>query len=297
SLTMSNTGKSLCDPIAKAIKKVFIFPYFKADGTINSIDITGATPLNDAFFLALINNTTPSNRLYPLPRASSVTSPRAESIFETYGDDTKDFIREGVRSVVMTLSKQSAIYLGKIKDWKCQDIGVILVDAEGNMILSSTAAGLGYGIRIDKGSLDATLVFAEDNVSQKIEVKFNFHPDERDENLRVVLASNMPGANLLLRNGLIDVNAVYTTITATAFTATMTSDFGDPTHPAKIEGLVKADFVLKKGSAVIVITTVTETAPGVYAFVYPTQTTGTLTLTATKAGFDFSRINTAIAVS
>jgi hypothetical protein len=293
-LSLSNTGKSQCDPIAKAIKKVFIFPYFKADGTINSIDLTGATPLGDAFWTALINNIDPLQRIYPLPRASSVTSPRAESVFEEYPDGTKDFIRKGVRSVIVTMPKQSFIYLGKIEAWKCQDLGVIFADVEGNMILSSSVSGFGYPIRIDKGSLDAVPILADDATTQKVDLMFNFHPSELDSNLRVVTTGNMPGATLLLRDGILDINAVFTAITSTGFTATLTSDFGDPTSPAKITGLVKADLNLKKAGATVTITTVTETTPGVYVFVTPVQTTGPATLSGLKNKFDFTRVSNTI---
>jgi hypothetical protein len=74
--------------------------------------------------------------------------------------------------------------------------------------------------------------------------------------------------------GLIDANIALSSITTTGFVATITTDYGTALTDGKVKGQLSADFSLYNDtdSASIPITTVTETADGVYTFVMPAQT-------------------------
>jgi hypothetical protein len=292
-LSLGNTGQPNCEPVANATKKIIVVPYFDSLGNINSIDTTAT--LNKAFFDALTNQVDGSKRWFPLPQIKNVTDEKGDSVFETFEDATMSFIREGVRTFKGIMPKQTPTFLGKIKNYRCSEVGVFLVDKDGNLIGSSIVAGKMNPIRIDAATWNAVLVKGTDTTIQKIMLGFQFHLDELDENLNMILSSEI-GISVISLTGLLDVYATATGISTTGFTAKLTTDYGSPITPIKVKGLIITDFALfnVSTSAAITITSVVENA-GVYTFVFPAQASGNiLRLTPTKAGFDFSNVVTTV---
>ena len=77
-------------------------------------------------------------------------------------------------------------------------------------------------------------------------------------------------------------------IAATGAVATLTLDYGTAKNPIKVKGLVATDFLLYNTTTSTTVTkTVTETADGVYAFVYTTITgsTDVIKLSLAKNGY------------
>ena len=89
--------------------------------------------------------------------------------------------------------------------------------------------------------------------------------------------------------GILDVNAVYSSISTTGFVMATTSDYGDVKTPLVVKGLLLADFSLYNNTAAasVVITSVTESPDGTYTFVIPAQTSAdVMTLTISADGFE-----------
>lgn len=298
-VSLSNTG-SACTPIMQVTKQLILVPKYDNDGDRNKVLFTDV--LNQAYFTALINQADPTKRWYPLPELKNIEDVRGDNIIETFEDQSSVFIQEGARtfSGLMIASigsgAGSAQLKGKIESFRCTEFGAYHIDKNGNLIGSLTEDGLGlYPIDIDPQSLSAMLMKTTDTTIQKLNIRFNYSTLECDENLRMIAASELGGANLLGLRGLITVYPEYSNIDNTTFTAKLYTDFGTPANPVVVKGLVAADFALFNvdDNASVTIVSVTESPDGTYVFTFASQDNGEeLRLTPTKNGYDFNPVVT-----
>ncbi len=286
---LSNTGTA-CTPVMSVTDKIILVPYYNNDGEVNSIDLTDT--LDAAYFTALVNQADASKRWFPLPSLKNVADERAENVVESFDDGSSVFITDGNRSFTGLLIKGSVQLLKKINAARCVEVGIFVIDRQGNLIGSILADGTLAPIKLDKDSISALLVKTTDTTVQKIQLKFNFSQDESDENLRMVTADEM-SYDVRLLKGLLDITVTYSSITTTGFVATLKTEYGTVITPVLDKGLDLADFALYNDtdSAAVTPSSVTEDPEGVYTFVMPAQgTTEVLFLTPTKAGRDYSAV-------
>lgn len=290
-VSLSNTGKASCEPIASVIKKLILVPLYDSTGVRNSITLTDT--FNAAYFTAKVNHADATKRWYPTPEIKNVESAKADSVFETFNDQSKDFIQEGVRSFTGIMPSTSPAYLGKLKAARCTEVGVYAIDKDGSLIGSLTDAGLLYPIKVDAGSFNPTLVFGTDSTIQKINLTFDFDVNERDEDIAMIISDDMvAGVNLLTLNGLLDVYSLVSGVAATTFTAKLYTSFGSAVSPITVKGLLLADFALYNvtDSAALAISAVVETS-GTYVFTHASAVAGKVRrLTPTKNGYDFAPV-------
>lgn len=295
--TLNNTGTPTCEPLMSVMKKIIIVPLFDDAGVENYIDLT--TTLNQAYFTARLNDSDPSQRWYPTPEIKNITSEKADSVFEEMEDASKFFIRQGIRSFAGLMPKQSPAFLGKLEGFRCRQIGVYIIDKDGNLIGSFTETGKLFPIRVDESSWNPTLVFGTDTTVQKIALGFDFHVDENDSDLRMITATDISPVNLNSISGLLDVNAAYSAPSTTSFVAELTLDYGSIINPLVVKGWVAGDFSLYNvtDSLAVTILTVTESPSGTYTFTFAAQTSGdSLRLSATKSGYDTSTLDDTLIV-
>jgi hypothetical protein len=290
---LGNTGVPNCQPIATVARKLIMVPLYKDDGTKNFIEI-GVDALDQAWFDAKVNNASADERWFPLPQMENITQERAESIFETAPSGVTAKIREGAKSFSGEVWKQSPTFLGKLKEATCVSFGVYVVDNDENIIgYEPDSDGKVYPIAVDNNSFDPRLVDATDALVQKILVAFNFADSMRDEFL-VMLTEDDYTFDAINAKGLLDVSSANSAITTTSFTVTLSTAYGSAASPVKVKGLVLGDFSLAELSPTpgsISITSVTESADGVYDFVIPAATSAdVLELTPSKNGFDFTAV-------
>ena len=130
--TWGNTGSPSCE-ILEGVTRGLIFVSMETSaGTANKI-ATGAT-LNKAYFDALINNSDPTARWYPVRNLENVEDVRAEAIYETPPSGYKYKIKDGVRSFKAMAMKKSFVFLSKLEQLGCNDIGVYRIDSNDNLI-------------------------------------------------------------------------------------------------------------------------------------------------------------------
>lgn len=287
---LNNSGVPDCTTLEGVAQKYIAVPRVSSDGTNNGVLLTDT--LNQAYFDAKFNEADPTKRWYPLPLMKNIEDVRAEVIRQTFNDASSVIIQEGARSVAAMVVARSTVFLGKTKQWSCNDFDLYTVDKQKNLIGQLSTDGLYLeGIPVDKNTWYPNLVKTTDTTQQMIAFSFEWDQTAADEDIRQISAGSLGGANLLLSNGLLDVNAVPSGISTTGFTLTQTADYGDVTNPIQIEGWVIGDYtLLDDGGSPITITSVTETpaSSGIYVFVIPAQTSGdVLTLDASKTGFDF----------
>lgn len=302
--TMLNTGVD-CTPIMEVVQKLLLFPVYDSTGVRNYIDL--ASPINAQLFSDMINEADGSKRLYPLPNLKDIKDTRGEPIRETYPDRSSSFIAEGVRTFdgIIVGRDGNTIIKGQIESARCGEMGVYGVDRLGNLIgvISSDGTQL-FPIRLDSDSISVNYIKKTDTTQQKLQITFNYHPDESDNCLRMVAADELGGASLLTLKGLLDVFVTFSDITTTGATAFLFTKYGTVLNPVEVEGLVITNFVSTVGgatsnirntttSADVALTSVTEstTVPGSYALVFPAQTSAdVLAVDCVKLGFDFTAV-------
>lgn len=288
----SNTGQS-CVPIMRVQKKIFLVPTFDSTGAANEIDLTQT--LNEAYFVARVNDTDASQRWYPLPEMKNIVDERGDSLYQTFEDGSKVFISQGTRSFngLIVGADAAPQMVGKITSHRGVGMSVFIVDKEKNLIgkVGSSATKLAP-IELEADSIDAIFVKTIDTAIQAIKVSFDIHMNEDDADLRMIQSTEMSYDISRLR-GLIDVDSTIDNESTTGFEVTLTTDGGTPITPVLCKGLVIGDFALYNvtDSSSITITSVTESPAGVYTFVIPTQTSAdVLRLTPTKNGYDFTDV-------
>jgi len=295
-----NTGSD-CSPLLLATRKLILVPKYASDGTRNIILYTDV--LNKAYFDALINNSDKSKRWYPLPQLKNVDDNRGENIEETFEDGSKLFVQEGARlfkAWITPLAGQGAVspqMKAAIESARCVESMVYLIDKAGNIIGSEAPDGSGlYGIEIDSQTISAMFIKATDKTGPKIELKFGFDADEKDENLRMITCDELGDADVLSLRGLLNVCVIATDIEDDGFKAKLVTDFGTPINPGLVKGLIQTDFAIKNvtDNSSITITSFTESPEGTYEFGFASQDPGdVLQLIPTKAGFDFQCVKDA----
>ena len=289
---LGNTGTPSCQPIATVAKKLIVVPTYDSTGVKNSITI-GDT-LDEAYLTAKINAADASQRWFPLPLMENVTQERAETITEVSGSGSIARIRDGVRTFSGEMWKQSPTFLGQLLDAQCVDISVFVIDTDGNVIGSCPSAdGKLYPIAVDKNSWDARMAFGTDSTVQKVVLSFQWSDNEKDEYVSM-LTSDDYTFDILNANVLRDVTSENSAITTTGFTVTLSTLYGSKANLVKVKGLLLGDFALAELSptpGAISITSVTESADGVYDFVIPAATSAdVLELTPSKDGYSFTAV-------
>lgn len=285
---LGNSGTPNCFPIGNVTNNLIIVPTYDSTGARNFIDTTAT--LDSTYFTARINDADTSKRWYPLPAMKNVEDVRAEAITESFNDGTTVKIQQGARTFTGMMIKQSPVLVGKIANYACTKISAFVIDIDGNIIGNGEEAGKLYPIEVDNESWDVIFMKATDTTVSKIQLNYTYDRNEDDGNLRMILASEM-SQDVRDLVGLLDVNVVADTITTTTFNLTATFDYGSQVTPLPFEGAVLADFTLynETTTSSIAITSVTEGAAGVYAFVYPAQTSAdVMTLSLSKNGFEMA---------
>lgn len=287
---LSNTGTA-CTPIAEVAKKLIVVEYFKEDGSVNSIDLSTAT-FDQTFFSNLVNQSDPKLRWYPLPNMKNVTTERAEPIRESFDDGSVAFVGQGSKSFTGIIINGAPQLAKSLESVRCVEIGVYIVDKTGNLLGSGITDGFLQPFRLDKDSFSVRVIPATDTTIQKVEVSYNYSIDEKDEDVVMVTAEEMTYSPVNLQ-GLLDITAVYSSISTTSFKATLKTVYGTPLNPVLDEGLLITDFALYNvdDSAAVTILTMTENPDGVYTFTFAAQGSGEdLRLTPTKDGRDYSAV-------
>jgi len=286
---LNNTGISNCPTLMDVTKGLIAVSRVANDGTSNSIP--SGTTLDAAFFESKLNEPDPSKRFFPVMNLDNVENLRADSNFQTTGSGRNIFLTEGVRAFQGDIIGADPKVKGFLDSWSCGKIMVYAVDKSRNMWGIQSADGLSLeGMPIDGNTNDPKFLFTTDTTKNAAQVKFEFDELMRDEDISYFASSDITGVDILTINGLLNVNVAVSLETSTTFTITMTQDYGPISLKNPIEGYLITDFTLVETSptpGAIVITTVTESAPGVYDFVVPINAGATNLLTAAKNGFDF----------
>lgn len=288
-----NTGYyQNCDSNFKVMRGLFIVPTFDADGVKNSVP--AGTLIDSDFLSGKLNETDPLLRWYPLMPLESAVSERADPTLFTNPSGAIEFVKDGVKNLSFELRQRGSEFKGQIESCPCSELSFFAIDLTGR--LRGLITGLDeisdfFPVPIQPGSFYSKLVDATEENPEHLTVNFQYELTVKDSLLRVY-PENLTTASLLSAKGLYDVFMDISGVTTTAFTAGLRTIYTDGSL-RRPTGLLVGDFDLYDvtTAADIVITSVTETSPGIYHFVIPTTTTSNVKrLTPTKIGFDFTNV-------
>jgi len=284
---LSNIGTPGCEPIGGIAKKLIITALTGDDGVRNRILLDDT--LDETYFSDFVNQTDASKRWLPTPLVENVEDIRDESIKQALNSGSALFVQQGIRNFTAVLTRESSVLLGKLEAVRCFEVGVYVVDKNGNLHgnISSDKLYL-EPIPIDSGSWDPILVKATDAEVQMIQLNYAFSSLAKDADLRMILASEIVDFQLLSLKGLLDVNVAVSAIIATAFLAKLTLDYGSAKNPILVKKWITGDFTLFNETTSLAVVVVASEAPdGSYTLTYIAQTAAdVLTLSATKTGFE-----------
>lgn len=275
--------------VTPGITKKFIFvPYFKADGSINGIDLS--SPFAEAQIDALINQMDKNLRWYPTATVSNFVTDRADPITETI-DNVDYIVSEGVRTMSGDFLSASAGLAKKINANNAVEVGVFLVDSANGLTGIKSGCNDLNPIRLERNQFGKLMFPTESNVF-KVMWSATWSRLITDGDL-VTLCYEDHLTDILSKNGLVDVVACNTTVVDAS---TLKTSFNIPNGSAKgiaFAGLVAGDFQLinETTSATVSITAIAENPDGTYEFSFAAQTTGDIgKLMAAKAGFEFEEV-------
>lgn len=273
-------------------------PLYANDGTKNKIDLTAT--LNAAYFNALINHADSSKRLYPIPgEIKTVEKPKAENITESFPDQSKQFVAEGIRSFSALFPGLNQIFAGQLKASRCTDFGIYEIDNAGAILgYTNNETGVLYPIRVDKNTWAPVWEPITDTTVEKVKLTFEFPSTVVDEYLLHIPSSDITGINLLGVNGLIDILSTNVSCSTTVLVAKLFTKYG-----TKAKGLVITDFYDVAGgagskvynttdSAALTLTSVVESPAGTYTLTMAVAQTVSdkIRVTPVKTGFDYTDV-------
>ena len=290
--TLPNGSQPNCATIIGLQKKFIFVPLFDSTGARNSIDLSAT--LNAAYFTAKINHVDYSKRWYVLPEMKNVTSEIGDPTFEEFDDKTKRFVRAGVRTALGSVINGIPSLEGAINSFRCHRVGVFIIDINGSIIGTiSEDETLLDPKEIESQSINAKLVLASGDVSQKVDIAFQFSLNDADSSIRVLKQTDLTGVTPLTFTGLLTVKSTYSAIGLSSFKAKLFVENGSALTKFPVKGLLAGDFALYNvtDSLAVVIISATENPDGTYTITYAAQgATEVLRLTPTKTGYDFAAV-------
>lgn len=272
--------------IHPGITRKFVFvEYFKADGTINGVDLSSA--FGEAQIDALINQSDGKLRWYLSDSISNFTTERDDPNTEAV-DNINYITSQGTRNMSGDFLSSSTELSEKINGNNCIDIGVYLID-EDNGFAGIVNRDLWMDpIRLERNAF-GKIVFPTESSIFKVSYSSTWQKTVKDGDVRVLPFSEH-GTDLLNKRGLIDVSASSeaTTSTTTASVRWTTTDGSASGTP--FTGLAFGDFTLTNTTTnlPVAISASVENPNGTYEVTFAAQTASdNLTLTATSTGFEF----------
>ena len=287
-LGLSNTGSNTnCKTLISIARKVILVNTFDSAGV--RTQIPAGTTITDAYASGKRNESNPQDRWFPTPSLDNVEHIREDSVFFTTSGGANIKVRDGVKPFVGVIIDGTTEYFNQFSNYRCADISAYVVDTQGNLRGTKDDDGNFFPIRINASTWDAGYIEATDDAPEMTRMKWEWSQDESDAKLRAIKASDIE-ASLLEIDGLFDILGTLSGIqSATTFTLLLETIFD-----VLVTGLVTGDFtLLNVGSQLpVVLTSVTEsqTVPGRYDFLFPTQAGSIVQPGGSKIGFDFAKL-------
>ena len=236
----------------------------------------------------LLNAASPLDRIYPIGKFENVEHNREDDVFWTANSGKQAFVREGFKTFQGMIINAPRELTAKLNSNACQSFGFHFLDDSNQLVTKKGSDNTKCKpILIDPDTFRTKYMEATNDAPAMLMLSFQWKSTEKDADVKVVGGLDYTGSDLY---GLIDADAVYSSISAAGFTATITSTcYGGP-----VEGLLLGDFTLTEISptpGAVTISSVTESSAGVYDIVASSTSGDVLRLSASKDRFDFAEMS------
>lgn len=122
--SISNTGESSCRVLISKAKGFVFLSMVNSSGVTPSLDpLTDV--VNNTFVDAKINAANRLDRWFPVNGIRVSEDVRADDEYFTYPDGTREFLRQGARTVVATRGSGTPQFVKKVKTWATFNGGFI----------------------------------------------------------------------------------------------------------------------------------------------------------------------------
>jgi len=266
-------------------RKYIFVEYFKADGSINGVDLSAT--FGEAEINALLNQSDKALRWYLSDSISNFVTERGDPNTETI-DNVNFITSQGVRNMSSDFLASSAELAKKINGNNCVDMGVYLIDEDNNINGIVNRDNFLDPIRLERNSF-GKVVFPTESTIFKVSFSSTWGKSVKDGDLRSLgFASH--GTDILSKRGLIDVNESNSNA-ATSTTATVRYTTVDGSaNGSAFTGLLFGDFAMFNTTTqlAVVVSASVENPDGTYELTFAAQTaTDVGTISATSTGFEF----------
>ena len=235
-----------------------------------------------------LNAADPLNRIYPIGKFENVEHNREDDVFWSANSGKQAFVREGFKTFQGFIINAPRELTAKLNSNACQSFGFHFIDDSNQLVTKKGPdATQCRPILIDSDTFRTKYVEATNDAPAMLMLSFQWKSTEKDADITVVGGLDYTGSDLY---GLLDADAVYSSISASGFTATITTS----AYGTAVEGLLLADFSLAEISPTpgsVTISSVTETSAGVYDIVASSTSGDVLRLSASKDRFDFAEMS------
>jgi hypothetical protein len=284
--SISNTGESSCRVlISKA--KGFVF--------MSMVDSSGVTPsldplvdvVNNTFVNTKINAANRLDRWFPVNGIRVSEDVRADDEYFTYPDGTREFLRQGARTVVATRGSGTPQFVKKVKTWGTFNGGFFIIDENDKLVGVENSLGKLEPIPFEDNTFNAKLITGNDTQKFSTAVMtFDYSSLVSDGDLMVW--NTDADVSLKNKDGLLDINVVTGATSTTTLGLTIDTGSGYINDLVPQEGLITVDFtVINLTTALPVVVVATEPTAGNYVLTFAAQTlTDVLEVTIAKTGIE-----------
>ena len=288
--TIGNLGTPSCNKqTGKPIKFIKVA---KKDSTGALNFVPSGTTIDQTFLDGKIRNLDLTQRWYMSPSFKNFDSPKEDPIYQTFGDGSKSFLREGLRTFTGDFIELGSDFLCYLKPLDCKDECFYIVTEKNNLVgYDPTGSGNLYPMPMEE--LVTKLNMAKDDSVESVMFTIDIPITLLDCQMKTVYDST---ADFVNTNGLIQMEAVASSPTGTGYSVTMTV-YGMPYTALDATDITGYD---ETASASIAVTSITGGSNGTYviAFTSPTSTNVVRTeetAVLTAKGFSFQAVTETIA--
>ena len=294
-----NTGFPSCLPTNEIPVGLLFQSTYDSTGTRNFL--SGATIGTVDYLNGLTQNGDTSKRLYPVQDIAEGVSERGDTSFYTDSLGVNHFLKEGERGFIgEKVTDANPKLVGKVDSYKCNQMSVYIIGHLGGIFGVSNTAGQLEGFEIVKNTMDVKWVWMTPAKPAHMPISFTLADTVLDEEISKFEKAQIADTAKSL-SGLTDVDGtVDGTITVSAFTVDLVSEYGTVSDLTEIEGLVSADFLLTEISptpGVTTITSVNESSAGKYVFTVTTTSADVNHLTLSANGIAKGYEMTAVVIT
>jgi len=247
----------------------------KVDGSANGIN-TETDTLDQAFFDSKFNDSIVEDRWLLLRKLEEFDSPPVEPTVEDFDSGSSYKIHDNAKEVTFTIVTKEAYKLAaKIKASECRDLSIMYNDDLDNLVGDLRDSSF-TGRKIQNGSFDVQVVDSTFSTFPKVQVKFKYDRSALESAVDYIKQSSMNGYSIQQdAEALADVRITYGTADVNSVTFTLKTDFGGVESRIGAGGLTTANLEIYNvtDAAVEPVSSITETALGVYTATYTAPVT------------------------